>query len=544
VSALLLYLIETTNMALPDQVYAHASPLSIGGRSMFAAGQQISSMSVAAVASTPHVVGAATARLRQAGFEILQVRPLTINIAGPPDLFEKSFRTKIVEKEIERPNGPTTTYLDSPDTETLGLISTSGTPFADVIEGVALESPRILLSESAIPPPVDYWHLRVPADIAAGCKAAAAHSLGITGRGVKVAIVDSGWYRHPYFESLGYHVAPVVLGPGATEPDVDESGHGTGESANIVAIAPECQLLPVKMNFVNTIGAFNAAVALQPDIISCSWGSHTPLFLSAADMALAASVAAAVASGITVIFSAGNGHAGFPGQHPDVISAGGVFLGPDGGLEASNYASAFPSQIYPGRRVPDVCGLVGMRPKAIYIMLPVEPGDNIDVGNAGSIFPDGDQTTPDDGWAAFSGTSAAAPQLAGAAALIKQVTPGLPPISVKYALMAGARDVTEGFCSPVPDVHNGLPAGPGPDDATGYGLLDTFSAVVWAYVMSLGVPMAASVGGDLLAEQVSAYYKGMGDAASGASSAASPTVTAAYLQGAAAGLAALGYLLR
>src|SRR5262249_30304832 len=175
-------------------------------------------------------------------------------------------------------------------------------------------------------------------------------------------------------------------------PEFDESGHGTGESANILAIAPDCQLLPVKANFANTIAAFNTAVALQPDIITCSWGSHSPFALTAADMVLAASVAAAIASGITVIFSAGNGHAGFPGQHPDVISGGGVFMAADGSLMASDYASGFQSLIYPNRRVPDVCGLVGMRPKAIYIMLPVQPADNIDSDLAGSVFPNGDQT--------------------------------------------------------------------------------------------------------------------------------------------------------
>jgi hypothetical protein len=525
------------SVALPDRVFAHASPLSMGGRSMFAVGNQISSMSVTAFTSPSSVVNAATARLRQAGFEILQVTPLTINFAGSPDRFEKAFRTKIVEKEIPRPNGPTTTYLDS-NTETLGLISTAGTGFADVIEGVALEAPRVLLSALATPPSADYWHLRVPDDVAVGCSAAAAHRLGVNGRGVKVAMVDSGWYRHPYFQSHGYNVAPVVLGPGASQPDVDESGHGTGESANIFAIAPECQLLPIKMNFVNTIGAFNAAVALQPHIISCSWGSHSPDFLSAPDMVLAASVAAAVASGITVIFSAGNGHAGFPGQHPDVVSAGGVFIGPDGSLQASDYASAFTSQIYPDRRVPDLSGLVGMRPKAIYIMLPVEPSDSIDTGNAGGAFPDGDQTAPDDGWAGFSGTSAAAPQLAGAAALIKQVAPGLLPIAVKYALMLTGRDVTDGFCSPVPGIHNGLPAGPGPDEATGYGLVDVYSAVVAAYSWTV-----APAAGDLLNQQTTAYYQGIADVTAAMSGAASPTLRAAYLQGVADGSAALSSAL-
>src|SRR5262249_26165510 len=245
--------------------------------------------------------------------------PLTINIAGSPDLYEKHFRTKIVEKEVSQAMGPPATHLDSPDTAILGLIATTGTPLGNLIEGVALEAPRRLLGVSPTAPAVDYWHLDVPSDVAAHCNASALHRLQITGRGVKVAMVDSGWFRHPYFTAQGYNVAPVVVGPGAIAPEADESGHGTGESANIMAIAPDCELLPGKANFATTIAAFNAAVALQPHIISCSWGSHVPFALSAADMALEAAVAAAVASGIIVIFAAGNGHAGFPGQHPDVI---------------------------------------------------------------------------------------------------------------------------------------------------------------------------------------------------------------------------------
>ena len=106
----------------------------------------------------------------------------------------------------------------------------------------------------------------------------------------------------------------------------------------------------------------------------------------------------------------------------------------DGSLEASSYSSGFASKVYPGRSVPDVCGLVGMSspnpqpPGAMYIMLPVESNARIDLQNAGNNHyrspgakaPWGDETTPSDGWAVFSGTSAAAPQLAGVCALIKQ----------------------------------------------------------------------------------------------------------------------------
>jgi subtilisin family serine protease len=494
-------------MALPDRVFAQASPRSIGGKSLLDEHRgRIAPFSVGAFASAPGVVTTAARQLLQAGFEILQVSPFTINIAGPPDLFMRAFRTQIEEREVTLANGNVSTHLDSPTTETLGLVSTRGTTFEAALEGVALEVPRAFFQAAPIPPAVVYWHLTLPDELAAALNATILHRFGIKGKGVKVAMVDSGWFRHPYFTAQGYDVAPVVLGPGATVPDADESGHGTGESANVLAVAPECRLMPVKMNFVNTLGAFNQAVALKPDVITCSWGSDVPASLSAADLALEASVAAAVASGIAVVFSAGNGHAGFPGQHPDVISAGGTYMDELGNLEASTYSSGFQSAIYPGRRVPDVCGLVGQRPRAIYLMLPVEPGDEIDTGNSanGLPWPDGDETPPDDGWAAFSGTSAAAPQIAGVVALMKQLVPGISPLGVKSSLGATARDVESGFCSSVSGIHNGLPALPGPDDATGAGLVDAFAAVAWAFV-TRGVPVTAAAADSAAA---AAYWQG------------------------------------
>ncbi len=476
---------------VPELIYANASPRSVSGVSMFEAQHQITAETVEHFFSEPDVVERAVARLHEAGFQILQVTQATINIAGTRETYERAFKTRIVAEERpaikELGRVTTATFLECPDTAVPGLVATAGTPFEDAIEGVALEVPRYFMAPSAFAPLKSYWHLHLPGDLSLAANADRAHRAGITGAGVKVAMVDSGWYKHPHFVNRGYRAAPVVLGPATANPLNDEVGHGTGESANIFAVAPDVELLPVKVNFVNSLGAFNAAVALGPNIITCSWGSHVPTGpLSAADQALAVAIAAAVAAGITVIFSAGNGHAGFPGQHPDVIAAGGVFLDRDESLQASNYASGFISNIYPNRRVPDLCGLVGLRPKAIYIMFPLEPGDSIDTGNAGGSHPNGDETANNDGWAAFSGTSAAAPQLAGAAALIKQACPGLGPAAIKDILMKTARDVTVGSCNTVPSIHTGLPAGLGPDTATGEGLVDAHKAVMVAKVRCLG----------------------------------------------------------
>jgi subtilisin family serine protease len=472
---------------LPPKIFSQVSTKSIGGVSMFEGQEQINSETVTNFLSETGVTEEALARLGEAGFDVLQVTPFTINIAGSPATYRKAFNTELIaeERPTLKPCGrkETATFIDSPDTRLDGLINPQGTIFEETIEGVAIEAPRYPFAASMFAPLKSYWHLRVPGDISLGMNADRAHRSGITGKGVKVAMCDSGWFKHPFFTNRGYKAAPVVLGPGAVNALTDESGHGTGESANIFALAPDVDFMPVKMSFVNTIGAFNVAVGLKPDIITCSWGSDTNGPLSAADQALAAAVAAAVASGIIVIFSAGNGHAGFPGQHPDVISAGGVFMNPDESLQAASYASGFLSKIYEGRRVPDVSGLVGMRPRAAYIMLPVQPSDEIDTKLSGSTHPNGDETTTSDGWAVFSGTSAAAPQLAGAAALIKQACPALTPADVRDILMKTARDVKTGKANSVKGhLAGGHPAAAGPDLATGHGLVDAHKAVLLAKV--------------------------------------------------------------
>jgi hypothetical protein len=473
---------------MPKRIYAQASPHSIGGVSMFDARNQINAETFTSFFSEEALIARSVALLQEAGLEILQVSPSTINFAGTQKQIEEAFATTLVveQREVIKPGGEALAeFIECPTTDQPGFISTRGSRFAELLEGVAIEEPRYWFAPSMYPPTKAYWHLDVPAGVSLGCNADKAHRSGITGKGITVAMVDSGHFKHPYFAGRGYRVAPVTLGPAAANPLADESGHGTAESANIFAVAPDVDLKPVKINFVNSIGGFNTAVGLMPRIITCSWGSdkqNPPL--SAADTALAAAIAAAVASGIVVIFSAGNGHFGFPGQHPDVISAGGVYMDRDESLRASNYSSGFASSIYPGRNVPDLSGLVGLLPRAAYVMLPLQPGDDIDTSLAGGTHPNGDETAANDGWAAISGTSAAAPQLAGAAALVLQACSKLTPAQVKQVLRDGARDVTAGNCFNRPGMNH--PATAGTDLATGTGLVDAQKSVLLAKVKCLG----------------------------------------------------------
>jgi len=225
------------------------------------------------------------------------------------------------------------------------------------------------------------------------------------------------------------------------------------------------------------------AKELNPQVITCSWGGDLdfpPIAPpDAADQAEALELQHAVEQGICVVFSAGNGQFSIEPQVPGVIAAGGVYMDSGMKLRASDYASGYESPFFAGITVPTVCGLVGLQPRAQYLMLPVQPGCQLDIeeshadedGNAG------DGTTTSDGWGLFSGTSAAAPQVAGVVALILGAKPGLSPAQVTEALSKTAIDVTSGHSFPQ---RFNSPAKVGHDAATGFGLVNAAAAVAFA----------------------------------------------------------------
>lgn len=413
--------------------------------------------------------------LQDLGFRVRHIGTYSISGEGPRELWEKTFGTKVERKTQKLSEA-------HPELgERVFLSHVAGASFqipeslAGLIERAYPQLPPTFFAESPLPPRVPYHHLRIPADVATVLRATLVHRQGLTGSGVLVAMPDTGFYNHPFYAWHGYNYE-ATLAPDATDIEHDEVGHGTAEAANIFACAPNVDFVGIKMGENPTL-AFKTASDLYPSVMTNSWGysipgPSLPNFLKPLEAAV---IEAVRERGVTVCFSAGNGHFGFPGQMPEVISVGGVFadeqlVDGDFDLQASDYASSFLSQIYPGRRVPDVCGLVGLTPRGIYIMLPVEPGDEIDQGLAGGSFPNGDETAANDGWAVISGTSAASPQVAGVCALIKQVQPGLPPDLVKAVLRASARDVTKGQSA------MGEPAGAGHDGATGAGLVDALAA--------------------------------------------------------------------
>lgn len=465
---------QTVRKQTDEIVFFEAALVSGAPSSMFDPEIVLSSENIEDFTPPPSNGAKAAKILENLGFKIRHIGTYSISAEGPRPLWEKVFRTKVERQtqslsEVHPEMGAIEYFSHVADTpfeipEDLG----------GLVERAYPQRPPIFF-ESPLPPWVPYHHLRVPSDVAMVLRSEPVHKEGVTGDGVLVAMVDTGFYKHPFYDWHGYNYN-ATLAPDATDIEKDANGHGTAEAANIFSNAPNIDFIGVKMGGNPTL-AFKTASDLHPAVMTNSWGYHIPNaplpnFLKPLEAAVIEAVAR---RGITVCFSAGNGHFGFPGQMPQVISVGGVYAkegisGGDFDMLASDYASSFDSDIYPGRHVPDLCGLVGLKPRGIYIMLPVPPQSQIDAALAGGAFPNKDQTANNDGWAVISGTSASSPQIAGVCALLKQVQPGLSPALVKSILRASARDVKTG------QSNQGQPAGPGHDGATGAGLVDAHVA--------------------------------------------------------------------
>ncbi|MHA2233563.1 MAG: S8 family serine peptidase, partial [Candidatus Hodarchaeales archaeon] len=413
--------------------------------------------------------------LQKLGFRILNVGTFSVSGEATKERWEEIFQTHVKKETVPF----SVTHPESGERAFLSHVAQ--VPFeipeelTDLVERAYPQKPPTFF-ESPLPPALSYHHLNVPGDVSIILRADQVHGEGVSGEDVLVAMPDSGFFHHAFYQWRGYRYNRIIS-PDAVDVESDNVGHGTAEAANIFSCAPNAEFIGIKMGGNATLG-FKVAVELNPAIITCSWGWSCPDTLPNFLKPLEAEIIRAVKRlGITVIFSAGNGHYGFPGQMPQVISAGGAYahrkLSKDGLdllLEASNYASSFTSNIYPSRTVPDFCGLVGMKPRGIYINLPLQPRCIIDQTLAGGAYPDRDMTKPDDGWAVISGTSAAAPQIAGVCALLKQIRPSLPPELMKRILAASARDVKKG------ESAMGDKAGFGFDSATGAGLVDAHKA--------------------------------------------------------------------
>jgi hypothetical protein len=257
--------------------------------------------------------------------------------------------------------------------------------------------------------------------------------LQVTGRGVRVGIVDTGVdYHHP---ALGGAFGPgtrVAGGEDLVNHDndpMDDHGHGThvagivaGNGGGVVGMATEATLYAYKV--LNEYGG-----GFTSDVIAalerCADPDHdpaTPDRLDVVNMSLGAfggdpddafsrAVDALDALGTTVVVAAGNAGGMFTIADP-AIARGAIAVGATMRADTTAYFSSRG----PG---PD------LTPKPDLLA----PGDEIVSAAMGG------------GSVALSGTSMAAPHVAGAAALLRQLHPEWTPDEVRAALVGAAHDV-------------------------------------------------------------------------------------------------------
>ena len=146
---------------------------------------------------------------------------------------------------------------------------------------------------------------------------------GVSGRGVRVAVIDSGVHpSHPHVGPVDEGVS-VDAGGGVGPGAVDRLGHGTAVAAAIRDKAADAEIVPVKVfdrELRATVDALEAAidwaVRARVHVINLSLGTANP----AHEARLAAAVARAADAGV-VLVAAGpdTGTRWLPGSLPGAL---------------------------------------------------------------------------------------------------------------------------------------------------------------------------------------------------------------------------------
>ena len=287
----------------------------------------------------------------------------------------------------------------------------------------------------------------------------AREDLEFNGRGVRVAILDSGVDRnHP---ALAGKVVDEVST--TTEAVSIPGSHGTHVAGTVASndavyrgIAYQADIINIKVLTASGSGMPQWVIAgLEQAVrrgalvanLSLGWSEVFHGWVcNDADCILCQAADNAVRLGVTVVVAAGNeGTAGgsqlkirHPGAARRVITVGAV----DKAKNLASFSSPGPGsgRLSPGSSIrftkPDLCA----------------PGVGITSSTTGG------------GFASFNGTSMASPHVAGVAALILEKDAGLKPMMVKKLL--------EGSCEPIPALPNQV----------GYGLVNAYAALMPGYI--------------------------------------------------------------
>ena len=300
-------------------------------------------------------------------------------------------------------------------------------------------------------------------------------AMGYTGYGRKVLIVDTG--EDPYHPALhnnfSYHNRSLdeswasPNGPHACEDD--HGTHVTGTAVGIdrilkdtIGVAYEGEWMggPIPLsgcNYTGTVldafGTFQWALNPDgnasttddmPDAINNSWGRPDPSTFDCGIPSVVNMYNALMGAGIAVIYAAGNEGPGMTTVgHPAINNYDLVRFFSVGNVNANN--PSFP--IYSGSsRGPSVCFNAD---ESLYIKPEVSaPGTNV----RSAVF--------GDGYSSYTGTSMAAPHVAGAILILKEAFPYLSGEDLMLALYFSATDLGD----------------PGEDNDYGMGMINLPSA--------------------------------------------------------------------
>jgi len=268
------------------------------------------------------------------------------------------------------------------------------------------------------------------------------NTLGITGRGVQIAVLDTGVdFNHPQLVRFQDPATGRIRGQNFTtstktvNPNdiMDRNGHGTHVTGTVAAIAPNAELWHYKVLGDNGAGYNNWILSGMEqahtdgmDVISLSLGALIPNPLD--PMCMAANLA--VLDGLVVTIAAGNdGLDGLdiPGSASLPIT---VANGTAGGQGEAYYGDTIADSSSRG----PVADTYHIKPDitapgtAIVSLLPLEV-----------LNPKTNKMEPTSGYASMTGTSMATPHVAGIAVLMLEAFPSAAPIEVKARLMNTAR---------------------------------------------------------------------------------------------------------
>ncbi|AEH46273.1 S8 family peptidase [Parageobacillus thermoglucosidasius] len=287
----------------------------------------------------------------------------------------------------------------------------------------------------------------------ANAKNVAVNGTALSGKGVTIAIVDTGIYPHPDLE--GRIAGFVDFVNGRTEP-YDDNGHGThcaGDAAGNGSVSsglyrgPAYEANVVGVKVLNKVGAGRLDTIIRGiewciqynetskdekiDIISLSLGGESQPFPEENDDPLVQAAEKAWDKGIVVCAAAGNAGPEYrtissPGISDKIITVGALDDRDTAETreddEIANFSSRGPT--YYGVSKPDI----------------VVPGVNIVSLRAPKSFLDKYQKQNRIGqyYMSMSGTSMATPICAGIVALMLQYKPDATPDEIKRALKEGA----------------------------------------------------------------------------------------------------------